>query len=527
MGAAWGNVAGAERRLNLYTYLTVRERRTHFLIMRVFTSTLLADLSAAEVAEALTALQRDGGGEGDEVTVESVLSHIRQLLEWGNLVPGRRETNARSIVEFAQGRQRYQVSKFAVRVQREAEELLRIPEGAREVTRELLPAILRGLEQVNELISKTVVEEMRKGPDATSTRRLREQLSEVVTTLFLQQGHLSDTVRDFYAYVGQVVARHDLDRDEIAGLRSLLVEYIQLVVEDVLRQTPAIEQALGALLRGGALDELIRLLTPAAALGDSVERSRGRTVEDWHGLAGWFVDGAGRPSQVYALREATARAISALFFNVKRSTGGSVVSPGRKSALLRLAADFSTATDTEAHALFDQQFRLFPPRHWLDIVDVDETPPATAWRDGAVLPVKVLTSTKSDRSASSRASRVIEDPLEEQWILAEADEEAKALEATHAELRAAADRLADVTLSAGALNVLYNLIRGAMGNREDAESVGEYVHANSGLAVSIGPRRGATVQLKATHGTLTMDDVELQVQVNQATAVRRGAGESS
>jgi Protein of unknown function (DUF2397) len=141
--------------------------------MPVFTSTLLADLSAAEVTEALAVIEGENGGERSEVTVDGVLSHIRQLLEWGNLVPGRRETNARSIVEFAQGRQRYQVSKFAVRVQREAEVLLGIPESAREVTRELLLAILRRLEYVNELISKTVVEEMRKGADAASARRLR------------------------------------------------------------------------------------------------------------------------------------------------------------------------------------------------------------------------------------------------------------------------------------------------------------------------------------------------------------------
>jgi hypothetical protein len=66
-----------------------------------------------------------------------------------------------------------------------------------------------------------------------------------------------------------------------------------------------------------------------------------------------------------------------------------------------------------------------------------------------------------------------------------------------------------------------------MGDREDAESVGEYVHANAGLSVRIGPREGATVQLKASHGMLTMNDIELQVQVTQAAAMVRGSGEPS
>ena len=42
-------------RLTAYTYLTVPDRRTYLAIMRVFTATLLADLSAHDVAERLPA----------------------------------------------------------------------------------------------------------------------------------------------------------------------------------------------------------------------------------------------------------------------------------------------------------------------------------------------------------------------------------------------------------------------------------------------------------------------------------------
>ena len=63
MGGTWGDGEAAERRLQLYKYLTVDEKRTYFAIMQVFTSTLLADLSAAEVAEALAKVERTGGIE--------------------------------------------------------------------------------------------------------------------------------------------------------------------------------------------------------------------------------------------------------------------------------------------------------------------------------------------------------------------------------------------------------------------------------------------------------------------------------
>ena len=118
----------------------------------------------------------------------------------------------------------------AVRVQRDVDELLRVPEGAREVSRELLPAIERGLNELGGSLSVALLNEGEK---------TKELLAERVTTLFLQHAELAATVRDFYAYLGQVVTRNHLAPEEIAGFRNLLVEYIQRVVEDVLKYTPA------------------------------------------------------------------------------------------------------------------------------------------------------------------------------------------------------------------------------------------------------------------------------------------------
>ena len=136
-----------------------------------------------------------------------------------------------------------------------------------------------------------------------------------MTTLFSQHGELAATVRDFYAYVGQVVARHDLNPEESAGLRGLLVEYIQLVVDDVLRFTAPITVVLSKL--HDVLPTVLRLLAPTADLGDSVERARGRAESDWQGLADWFVSRSGKLSQLDALRDATSIAIGSLLANVK------------------------------------------------------------------------------------------------------------------------------------------------------------------------------------------------------------------
>src|SRR5437660_6150202 len=86
---------GIERRLQRFAYLQPgRNHRTYLAIMRLFTSTLLADLSAGEVASALAKAERDGQIDPGESQIEVVLPRLRQLLDWGNLVLGRREAVA-------------------------------------------------------------------------------------------------------------------------------------------------------------------------------------------------------------------------------------------------------------------------------------------------------------------------------------------------------------------------------------------------------------------------------------------------
>lgn len=496
----------------MYSYLTADEaRRSYFAIMRVFSSTLMADLSATDVSSALVSFERDGWIEPGESAIDRVLRRLVQLTKWGNLTPGRRETNARSIAEFSHGSVRYQVDKLALRIHRDAEEVLEIPLGAREVSREMLPAIQRGLEAVHATVTASFVAEHNSGPASTEEMMLRDRLSEQVTTLFLQHGELADTVRDFYAYVGQVVARHDLNPEEIAGLRGLLAEYIQLVVDDVLQYTVPITAALARLQN--LLPEVLRLLAPVTDLGNSVERARGRSRSDWQGLADWFVSRPGRVSQVEVLRDATAKAIGSLLANVKRATGGAGISPGQRAELISLARRLNESTIEGAHCLYAQAFGLWPARHWYLAPDVDETLPATPWRDGARTRIVVPVSSQGDRSARGRTSRIVEDPLGEQLALEEAERQASQLEATYAELRAASARLEEVTLSAGALAALYDLLRRAMGQLDQSEGVGEFTHARSRLRVHVRFQTGARTRVLAETGTLTLADVGIGMLV--------------
>ncbi|GAA3870799.1 hypothetical protein GCM10022243_40180 [Saccharothrix violaceirubra] len=480
-------------RLKLYAYLDAREhQRTYLAIMRLFTSTLLADLSAGEVAGALAGVERRGGVEPGESRIENVINRLRQLVDWGNLVQGRREVVASSIAEFQHGSVRYQVHKLAVRVQRDVDELLRVPEGAREVSRELLPAVERGLGVLGESLSAALVD---------GSRRPRELVAEQVTTLFLQHAELAATVRDFYAYLGQVVTRHHLAPDEISGFRDLLVEYIGMVVEDVLRHTPAIARALAGL--AAARSELLRVLG-TAGLDGRVERARGRSAADWRELTDWFVDRPGRPSQVTALREATARAIGSLLAGVKRATSGGALLPGRRAELLKLARWFDEATPDGAHALYAAAFGLYPARHLSPAPEHDSDNERTRWSDGPVQEVSVSVRGRGDRGARGRPARILDDPMTEQSLLAQAREADGRRAASVAELRSAA--LARDTLSPGALGVLCELLTLAMAQRDSDRDAGHAVDPVRGLRVTVAHSPGVHTKVRSAGGTLTLHD---------------------
>ncbi|MCC8245207.1 DUF2397 domain-containing protein [Saccharothrix luteola] len=485
-------------RLKLYAYLDARDhQRTYLAIMRLFTSTLLADLSAGEVAGALAGAEREGRVEAGESRIENVINRLRQLVEWGNLVQGRREVVASSIAEFQHGSVRYQVSKLAVRVQRDVDELLRVPEGAREVSRELLPAVERGLDRLGQSLSEALI---------SGAPRSREVLAEQVTTLFLQHAELAATVRDFYAYLGQVVTRHHLAPEEISGFRNLLVEYIQMVVEDVLRHTPAIADALARVT--SARSELLRLLG-RADLGEKVERARGRSAEDWQDLTDWFVDRPGRPSQVTALREATARAIGSLLASVKRATSGGGLLPSRRAELLKLAGWFDAGTRSEAHELYAAAFGLYAARHVSPAPEHDRDNERTAWRDGPVVDVQVSVRSRGDRGARGRTSRILDDPMTEQSLLAEAREADERRAASVAELAAAAPRLSSTTLSGEALEVLCELLTLAMAQRDTAADSGSATDPVRGLRVTVSHTAGSSTRIRSAAGTLTLHDSTL------------------
>jgi hypothetical protein len=252
------------RRRGLFRYLTTDESGDYLAIMELFTSTLLTDLSAADVAGQLAE-------RGQPIERDAAETRCRQLVEWGNLVPSVRDARVSTVAEYIRSRSRYQVSKLGGRVHRDAVEILHASDGAREVARELLGQIVQSFDRILAHLRRAEID--------------AEALAGEVTTVFGNQRLFTDSVRDFYAYLAGILTRYDLGGEEYAQFKELLLVYIDLISADVNRHAPAV-----AARARQVIDRLDRLLAALASLpglvlpdGTPIERAQAAPVRTGSG----------------------------------------------------------------------------------------------------------------------------------------------------------------------------------------------------------------------------------------------------
>ncbi len=510
---------GVWQRLTAYAYLSAPERLEHIAIMRVFCGTLLADLAVPDVRERLAAV----GGPATALDADTLATRLDQLVKWGNLLPSTHTVKASSITEYQRARSRYQLSKLGERIQRDADEVLASADAAREVSSELLSLVERGLRELAGLVVR---------PGGAEPQEALERIS----TLFVQFAEFADSVRDFYAYLGQVLARYDLDTAEYQGFKELLLDYVEAITEDVSFRAPRIAGALDQLWPH--LPDLLKQLDThsrglsgvrAVAGGESatrVQRSRGRELSDWEGLRGWFTDLEGRGSQVDQLRDATMRALQSLLANAKRMLRSASGEMSRRKDLLRLARWFDEAAPEDAHDIAVAAFGLYGARHLGIPPAADEAVPAYAsWWTGPVVAVPVALRERGSRAQRGRASAV-EDHSEQKRRLAEtAQAQEEARRAAAEELRSASGRFAHIRLTPAALSLLLELLATALGNAQlrragNGRSGPDRPFAVEGASsedVELGVRLtvrcadGSGTVLHSADGDLTLDGLELSV----------------
>ncbi|MFI8940076.1 TIGR02677 family protein [Streptomyces syringium] len=519
---------GAWQRLTAYAYLSAPERLEHAAIMRVFCRTLLADMAAPDVLAKLA----DSGGPAAGLDAETLTVRLEQLVRWGNLLRSSHAVTASSITEYQRGRSRYQLTKLGERIQRDADEVLAGADAAREVSSELLALVERGLRELTGLVQR---------PGGVEPQDALERVS----TVFVQFTEFADSVRDFYAYLGQVLARYDLDGAEYQGFKELLLDYVEAITEDVAFRAPRIAAVLNGLWP--QLPDLLNRLNaharglsgPSPALEGQpelrVQRSRGREMTDWEGLLGWFTDVEGQGSQVDQLRDATLRALQSLLANAKRMLRSASGEMSRRKDLLRLARWFDEAAPNDAHDIAVAAFGLYSARHMSFPPAPDEVVPAyTSWWTGPAVEVPIALRERGSCAQRGRASAVEDHSQQKRRLQQAARDRAAARRAAADELRSASGRFAQVRLTSAALALLLELLATALGNAQlrRAESLGtgqthgfafSAAHsedAELGIRLTVRCVPSAQTVLDSVDGELLLDELDVNVESSAASEGR-------
>lgn len=488
--------SGRERLL-LYRYLTYDNTADYLALMRLFTSTLLTDLSASEAHAALETT-------GDTLTLEEVEARCQQLERWGNLVPSVRDARVATISEYLRSRSRYQVSKLGGRVHRQVDEILAAKDGAREVARELLGSTGTTLARIADAAERLTA------PQPDIDRVDLDALAADVTTVFNNQRLFADSATDFYAFVQGRIARYDLAGEEFAAFKTMLLDYVELISADVNRHAPRI----GALLERievnlpPVLAALDTLPGPATA-GESVERSPGRSLEDWVELTAWYTGRRGRsgPDQ---LRGAAEQALGQLLTNAKRMLAAAGTGVSRRADLLRLATWFEGADAEGCHRIYDAAFGAYPARHLLGGPDEDDgrAGPTTSWWDDTPVEVPLSLRERGDRTPRGRIAKVPDPGLDRERLLAEAQAEEDRTRAAAAELAAIGD-LHGAHVSPAARELLLDRLADLLSREQDLSGTASSTDTDTRLRLTATLTPGAVTVVHGPDGDLTVHDLTL------------------
>ncbi|GGG00225.1 TIGR02677 family protein [Rhodococcoides trifolii] len=474
--------SSADAHLDLFRYLSADERHEYIAVLDRLTSGVLVDMSAGVVAESV------------DLDVDTVEARCRQLVEWGNLAPSTRDTRVETVADYVRARARYQVTSLGRRVHRGAVEILHATDGAREVTRELLGRIADGVGGLPTLLDAPT-------PDGNL-------IAGIVTGVFNDHRLFTESVAEFYAYLADTLGRFDLGGDDYTELKSVLLDYVDLITADVNRHAPEVSAALDRVP-----DSLFDVLdaVPRLVLTDvHVERPAGRTREEWDGLRRWYA-GHGAGSGPAELRAAAGRALGQLLSNAKRILDASDSGFSRRADLLRLASWFDSSSDEDAERLFAATFGAQPTRHLLLGPDEPDprVGPGTSWWTADPITVPVSLRERGDRVSRGRVSRVPDTTADRRRVDEIARSDALRTRDAAAEL-ATLGPLDGARLSSAARVLLLEQLGRLLAAADDPGLGGQWSDDDLGLRLTA--TTGADTVVQSPDGTLTVHDLVLAVE---------------
>jgi hypothetical protein len=448
-------------------YLVAHESDEYIAVMQVLEASI-TDLTPAEVVRVLA----EQGIALDERTVEARLDQLR---DW---TAASARTDTSRILRHADllaRNWRWTATPAGRQVQRFYATVLAGTPTMREIPLSSLERVVRAL--------RRLVEEAERLDTA--------DIVDLVGQLFTSHDDLDSALVGSEDSLTVLADRFDLDNEDTAELKQLLVEYATRVAaeletgaarahRDLLQLRPQFERLAATVVTASDASALISR--------GALSASRGGRPEDWSGLLAWCDPATGRAAR-FALR--LVRALPGMHANLRRLHASAAAGTGRARALLLARA---CAHPLHGPAIFlaatgDHSWRKLYADP--DDADLARIP---SWWDGPTVAVPELLRATGRAGARGRPPAARDDAAARAEVAARRRERDRAhADAVHEVLAASpGDRLSD-RAARTALHTLLATARSApRGRRRDTRSA-----ARDGLACTIFHVPGARAVLRA------------------------------
>ena len=308
-------------------------------------------------------------------TLEQCQQDLDTLTMWGDLLPVQDTSRAATIEEFKNKQFRYQLSEYAVEIERLTIKLENIfVEGA-----SLEPTLF---EKIRDAVMKmpSMIDAEPKTVGAwwkdfhTDFKRLNQNYQDYVRSFYSQKAEDLMKSREFIAYKDNLV---EYLRDFVKGLQKNAHS-----IEEVLRKTP--KEKIDAILEKAiAFEKSI----PRLDIEVSDEAIRDNIYGKWQSICDWFVGVPSRVSEaakIYDITNEIIRKITRFASQIAESRSSAA---NRREEYRKLCEMFLACGDIkEAHKLSSVSFGLFTTRHLRTTLErTTESPNSSVYEEPPIL----------------------------------------------------------------------------------------------------------------------------------------------
>ena len=290
-----------------------------------------------------------------DYTMEQCQADLSTLVTWGNLLTIQDTRKVTSIEEFKNKKFRYQLSEYAVEIERMVLHLENLFVEGSSLEPTLLERIRQAFLGIPELSGKS-----------------EEQLYGWWDSLKNDFIRLNQNYQDYMGTLNSVKAEEMMQTTAFLAFKDRLVEYLRSFVKSLQLNASVIENSIRTmdmeymekqLVRIVAFEMTIpRLENETEQIGEA--QMRERIFGEWNGILGWFVSAEGKEAEIGRIFQMTNEVIRKITRYASRLTELSNYGVNRKEEYAKLAQMFAKCADVkEAHRFSALVFGMEKPLH--------------------------------------------------------------------------------------------------------------------------------------------------------------------